>query len=65
MHGWYASSPNLSLVLLESVLSTRTSSEFVYEFSENKGQFARIGDKNVKFHSVHVDCPNSIPYSVF
>ena len=39
-------------VQISSVLSTRTSSEFVYEFSENKGQFARIRDENVKFHSV-------------
>ena len=51
--------------LKESVLSTRMSSEFVYEFSENKGQFARIRDKNVKFRSVYVDCPNSILYSMF
>ena len=36
------------------------SSEFGYEFSENKGQFVRIRDENVKFHSVHADCPNSI-----
>ena len=35
------------------------SSEFVYELNENKGQFVRIRDKNVKFRSVHVDCPNS------
>ena len=43
----------------------RTSSEFVYEFSENKGQFARIRDENIKFRSVYADCPNSIPYSTF
>ena len=41
------------------------SSEFVYELNENKGQFARIRDKNVKFRSVHADCPNSVPYSTF
>ena len=41
------------------------SSEFVYELNENKGQFARIRDKNVKFRSVYADCPNSIPYSTF
>ena len=42
-----------------------TSSEFVYEFSENKGQFARIRYKNGKFRSILPDCPNSIPYSTF
>ena len=41
------------------------SSEFVYEFSENKGQFARIRDENVEFRSVHPDCPNSVLYSTF
>ena len=55
----------LRLCKIESVLSTRTSSEFVYEFSEDKGQFARIRDENIKFHSVYTDCPNSIPYSMF
>ena len=42
-----------------------TSTEFVYEFSENKGQSARIRYKNSKFHSILLDCPNSIPYSMF
>ena len=32
-------------VVVPRVLSTRTSSEFVYEFSENKRQFARIWQK--------------------
>ena len=36
-----------------------------YELNENKGQFARIRDENVKFHSVYADCLNSIPYSTF
>ena len=36
-----------------------------YELSENKVQLARIRDKNGKFRSVHVDCPNSVPYSPF
>ena len=41
------------------------SSEFVYEFSENKVQLTRIRDENGKFHSVYADCPNSAPYSTF
>ena len=41
------------------------SSEFVYEFSKNKGQFERIRYKNGKFCSILPDCPNSIPYSTF
>ena len=49
----------------KSILSTRTSSEFVYEFSENKVQLVRIMYKNGKFHSILPDCPNSIPYSTF
>ena len=36
----------------------RTSSEFVYDFSENKGQFARIRYKNGKFHSNSVSILN-------
>ena len=42
----------------ESVVSTRMSSEFVYEFSENKGQFVRIRDKNIKFRSNSVSILN-------
>ena len=42
-----------------------TSYEFVHELDENKGQFARIRDENGKFHSILLDCPNSIPYSTF
>ena len=33
------------------VFPTNTSSEFVYELNENKGQFARIRYENGKFHS--------------
>ena len=51
--------------ITESVLSTRTSYEFEHELSENKVQLTRIRDENGKFHSVHADCPNSIPYSPF
>ena len=36
-----------------------------YELSENKVQLMRIRDENGKFHSVHADCPNSVPYSPF
>ena len=30
-------------------VTTSTSSEFVYELNRNKGQFARIRDKNANF----------------
>ena len=46
-------------------VSTSMSSEFVHELSENKVQFVRITYENCKFHSIYVDCPNSIPYSMF
>ena len=36
----------------------RMSSEFVYDFSENKGQFARIRYKNGKFRSNSVSILN-------
>ena len=50
---------------MESVLSMRTSYEFVHELSKNKVQLTRIRDENGKFHSVHTDCPNSVLYSPF
>ena len=46
-------------------VTTRTSSKFVYELNRNKEQFARIRDKSAKFHSILLDCPNSVPYSTF
>ena len=42
----------------ESVLSTRTSYEFVHELSENKVQLTRIRDENCKFHSNSVSILN-------
>ena len=37
----------------------------MYELNENKGQFVRIRYESGKFHSIYMDCPNSIPYSMF
>ena len=60
-HMLFCSNVNSNRTVDESVLSTRKS----YELNENKGQFARIRDENVKFHSVYADCLNSMPYSTF
>ena len=42
----------------ETVMASIFTLEFVYEFSENKGQFARIRDENVKFRSNSVSILN-------
>ena len=42
----------------ESVLSTRTSYEFVHELSKNKVQLTRIRDENDKFRSNSVSILN-------